>query len=100
MKWTLAAVTAASALLAGALAGHAAEVTLKGAVAVPLNSVIAAPFARFVEKLNADGKGVLQIRLLGPEAVPGAEQGNAIKSGVLDIAALPPSYYKGLLVEG
>ncbi len=79
----------------------AQEVTLKAAVFVPPTTTFGIPFKRFVDRVNETGKGVLQIRLVGgPEAVPGAGQADAVKSGVLDIAAVPPAYYKSLMVEG
>ena len=51
--------------------------------------------------MNETGKGVLQIRIVGgPEAVPADGQAQAVKSGVLDIASIPPTYYKSAMVEG
>jgi len=86
-----------------ALAGTASaqEATLKAGSFLPLNINFGEPFKTFVDHVNAEGKGLVQIRVVGgPEAVPPFELGNAIKSGVLDMAALPPSYYKGLMPEG
>jgi TRAP-type C4-dicarboxylate transport system substrate-binding protein len=79
----------------------AAEVTLRAAAFLPPTVNFGEPFKRFVDKVNADGKGIVQIRAVGgPEAVPPFEQGNAVKTGVLDMAAIPPAYYKTHLVEG
>jgi TRAP-type C4-dicarboxylate transport system substrate-binding protein len=79
----------------------AQEITLKAGAFLPPTVNFGEPFKRFVDKVNEEGKGSLQIRLLGgPEAVPPFEQGNAVKLGVLDVAALPPAYYKNHLVEG
>ncbi|MCD1634367.1 TRAP transporter substrate-binding protein DctP [Martelella mediterranea] len=77
----------------------AEEVTLKAGVFIPPNASFGVPMDIFVDHVNEVGKGVLQIRLLGPEAIPGAEQPNAVISGVLDMAAVPPPYYKGMFVE-
>lgn len=77
----------------------AEEVTLKAGVFIPRNASFGVPMGIFVDHVNEVGKGVLQIRLVGPEAIPGAEQPNAVISGVLDMAAVPPPYYKGLFVE-
>jgi TRAP-type transport system periplasmic protein len=79
----------------------AQELTLKAAVFVPPSTTYGIPFKRFVDHVNATGKGVLQIRIVGgPEAVPADGQAQAVKNGVLDIAAIPPAYYKSQLVEG
>jgi TRAP-type C4-dicarboxylate transport system substrate-binding protein len=87
--------------MALAATASAQEVTLKAGSFLPLNINFGEPFKHFADHVNAEGKGVLQIRVVGgPEAVPPFQLGNAIKSGVLDMAALPPSYYKGLMPEG
>jgi TRAP-type transport system periplasmic protein len=87
-----------------AVAGHAAgaqEVTLKGAVFVPPSTTYGVPFKRFIDRINETGKGVLQVRIVGgPEAVPADGQAQAVRSGVLDLAAIPPAYYKSAMVEG
>jgi TRAP-type C4-dicarboxylate transport system substrate-binding protein len=75
--------------------------TLKSAVFVPPSTTYGIPFKRFVDRVNESGKGVLQIRIVGgPEAVPADSQAQAVKNGVLDIAAIPPAYYKSQMVEG
>lgn len=79
----------------------AQELTLKAAVFVPPSTTYGIPFKRFVDHVNETGKGVLQIRVVGgPEAVPADGQAQAVKSGVLDIASIPPTYYKSAMVEG
>src|SRR5882757_9878382 len=86
--------------IAGTTAG-AEELTLKSALFVPPSTTYGIPFKRFVDHVNETGKGVLQIRIVGgPEAVPADSQAQAVKNGVLDIAAIPPAYYKSQLVEG
>ena len=85
---------------AGVPAG-AEELTLKGAVFVPPSTTYGIPFKRFVDRVNETGKGILQIRIVGgPEAIPADGQAQAVKNGVLDMAAIPPTYYKSLMVEG
>jgi TRAP-type transport system periplasmic protein len=84
----------------GSAAG-ADEVTLKAAVFVPPSTTYGIQFKRFVDRVNESGKGALQIRIVGgPEAVPADGQAQAVKSGVLDIASIPPTYYKSAMVEG
>jgi TRAP-type transport system periplasmic protein len=95
------AALAFGALSAVGSAASADEVTLKAAVFVPPSTTYGIPFKRFVDRVNETGKGVLQIRIVGgPEAVPADGQAQAVKSGVLDIASIPPTYYKSAMVEG
>ena len=76
------------------------ETTLRAAVFVPTNTVFGEMFGRFVEQVNKEGKGLVQIRLVGgPEAVPSFEQGNAVRTGVLDMASVPPSFYANNMPE-
>jgi TRAP-type C4-dicarboxylate transport system substrate-binding protein len=94
-----AAGIAASSMLGASLAG-AQEVTLRAATFLPITQAFVVPFKHFVDKVNAEGKGVLQIRVVGgPEAMPGFQQPNAVKTGVLDVAVVPSTYYKGQLFE-
>lgn len=88
-------------LLAASGEAKANELTLKAAVFVPPSTTYGIPFKRFVDRVNETGKGVLQIRMVGgPEAVPADGQAQAVRSGVLDAAAIPPTYYKSAMVEG
>jgi len=88
-------------LLAAGAGVRAEEVTLKAAVFVPPSTTYGIPFKAFVDRVNETGKGVLQIRIVGgPEAVPADGQAQAVKNGVLDIASIPPAYYKSMMVEG
>jgi TRAP-type C4-dicarboxylate transport system substrate-binding protein len=95
------AALALGCLLASGLPSGAQEVTLKAAVFVPATTTYGIPFKRFVDRVNETGKGQVQIRIVGgPEAVPADNQAQAVKSGVLDIATIPPAYYKSAMVEG
>lgn len=97
-------VHAQALILTAALcvSGHALaqETTLRAAVFVPTNTSFGEVFGRFVAKVNAEGKGLVQINLVGgPSAVPSLEQGNAVRTGVLDMAAVPPSFYANVMPE-
>jgi len=73
------------ALLAAAGTAAAQETTLNAVVFVPRNTTFGEIFVRFVEQANKDGKGLVQIKLIGgPDAIPTFEQGNAIRNGVVD----------------
>jgi TRAP-type transport system periplasmic protein len=79
---------------------QAQEVTLRAAMFVPPNSSFGEMCARFIEHVNATYKGTVQIRLVGgPDAVPPFEQGNALRTGVLDVACLPPAFYVTTMPE-
>jgi len=55
---------------------------------------------RFVDQVNKEGKGLLQINLRGgPEAIPTFEQGNALRTGVVDMVSLPPTFYTNVCPE-
>lgn len=88
-----------SALSLCAISANAAEVTLRAAVFAPLDTTWGAPFQILVDRINETGKGVLQIRTMGPEAIPATEQPNAIRSGLIDMVATPPGMYKSAMVE-
>ncbi|EAQ02365.1 TRAP dicarboxylate transporter, DctP subunit, putative [Pseudooceanicola batsensis HTCC2597] len=97
MKLMSTALVGAMALTAPATAE---ELTLRAGVFVPPHTTYGAPFQMYADHLNEIGEGVLQIRIVGgPEAVPATELATAVSNGVLDMAALPPSYYKGQMVE-
>ena len=53
----------------------------------------------FVERVNKAGKGVLQIQtpLINPSSIPPRQSGNALKNGIVDMAAAPPSYFSQLV---
>jgi TRAP-type C4-dicarboxylate transport system substrate-binding protein len=100
-RFVSAGLAGAALLLAAQADVRAQEATLKAAVFVPPTTTYGIPFKRFVDRINETGKGVLQIRIVGgPEAVPANNQADAVKSGVLDIASIPPAYYKSNMVEG
>ena len=88
-------------LLAGSLgAASAQEVTLKGSSSFAEKTFYSRGFERFVEKVNADGKGVIQINYIGgPKAMPPFEVGNALKGGVVDIANVTGAFYTNLMPE-
>jgi TRAP-type C4-dicarboxylate transport system substrate-binding protein len=75
----------------------ASEIELRAAVFVPVNTKWSKPFEMFAEKVNQSG--VVKLRLIGPEALPAAEQPNALRSGMVDILVTPPGTYKSAMVE-
>jgi TRAP-type C4-dicarboxylate transport system substrate-binding protein len=95
--------TVASACLAIAAIAPASaqEVTLRAVSAWPEGNFFSLNFEKFVKKVNEDGKGVIQIQYLGGGAkvMPPFEVGNAIKTGVIDMANVTGNFYTNLLPE-
>ena len=98
MKKPLRAALAACVLLS--FAAHAAEVMLKAASFLPVRSVYAKQFMRFVDEANRRCAGQIHISVVGPEAVPSLEQWNALKNGVIDMHYGPPNYFRGVVPAG
>ena len=68
----------------------AQEVTLRAVTAFAEKTTYSRGFEKFIERVNADGKGLVQINYIGgPKAMPPFEVGNALKTGVVDIQTRP-----------
>ncbi|MDB5965776.1 MAG: dicarboxylate transporter-DctP subunit [Polaromonas sp.] len=94
---TAAAVLLAAGFSAGALAQ---EVTLRLVSAFPENGIYVQRLLPWITKVNAEGKGVLQINFLGgPKAIPTFEAGNAVKTGVVDMAMNTGAFYTNVMPE-
>ena len=79
---------------------QAQETTLSAVVFVPRNTTFGEIFARFVEQTNKEGKGLVQINLRGgPDAIPTFEQGNAVRTGVVDMVSIAPTFYTNVCPE-
>lgn len=100
MKKLLCAFGVAAALF-GTGAAQAEEAVLKGAMFIKSDqSLFRSVFNQFVERVNETGEGLIRIDpVLGPEAIPGREMPNALTEGVIDVAGLPPAYYRGVILE-
>jgi TRAP-type C4-dicarboxylate transport system substrate-binding protein len=93
-----AALAAMFVLTAGAT--WAQETTLSAVVFVPRNTTFGEIFVRFVDQVNKEGKGLVQINLRGgPDAIPTFEQGNALRTGVVDMVSLAPTFYTNVCPE-
>jgi TRAP-type C4-dicarboxylate transport system substrate-binding protein len=78
----------------------AAEVVLRAVSAFAEKTYAARPFEEFIERVNAAGKGIVQINYIGgPKAMPPFEVGNAVKSGVLDIGSATGAFYTNVMPE-
>ena len=96
-------VRLAGALLAAmGLAGTAAaqEVTLRLVSAFAENGIYVQRLQPWIQKFNTEGKGVLQINFIGgPKAIPTFEAGNAVKTGVVDMAMSTGAFYTNVMPE-
>src|SRR4029077_8368815 len=91
-------VLAASATIAQT--ASAQEVTLKAVPSFAEKTTYSRPFERFIERVNQDGKGLIQINYIGgPKAMPPFEVGNALKGGVVDIANATGAFYTNVMSE-
>src|SRR3989449_2954936 len=89
----------AAAALAPALAA-AQEVTLRVVSVFPENQYYVKRTVEWIDKANKEGKGVLQMNFIGgPKAIPTFEIGNAVKTGVVDMALTTGAYYTNLMPE-
>jgi TRAP-type C4-dicarboxylate transport system substrate-binding protein len=80
---------------------QAAEVTLRAVSAWQENNLFSQNFEKFIQKVNAEGKGLVQINYLGGGAkvMPPFEVANAVKTGVIDMANVTGNYYTTILPE-
>ena len=96
----LAAALAALLLSASSGVAGAQEVTLKGITSFAEKTLNSRSFERFIEMVNAEGKGKVRIDYIGgPKAMPPFEVGNALKSGVVDIANVTGAFYTNVFPE-
>jgi len=92
-----ATLIAAAAFAAGAAAQ---EVTLRLVSAFAENGIYVQRLQPWINKVNAEGKGVLQINFIGgPRAIPPFESGNAVKTGVVDMALSTGAFYTNVMPE-
>ena len=82
------------------LGASAQEVTLRLVSAFAENGIYVQRLLPWIQKVNAEGKGVLQINFLGgPRAIPSFEAGNAVKTGVVDMALNTGAFYTNVMPE-
>jgi TRAP-type C4-dicarboxylate transport system substrate-binding protein len=100
MRISPVALLAALFVSVSANAAGAQEVTLKGITSFAEKTFYSRGFERFIDKVNADGKGLVKITYIGgPKAMPPFEVGNALKNGVVDIANATGAFYTNVFPE-
>jgi TRAP-type transport system periplasmic protein len=88
------------AVFAYSSAASAEEVTLRAISAFTEKTTYSSGIERFVERVNAAGKGIVQINYIGgPKAMPPFEVGNALKNDVVDLANTTGAFYTNLMPE-
>lgn len=90
----------AAALCLAAGTATAQEVTLSALNFLPNNMSFGIPFADWVADANKAGKGIVQVVIRPAGSISPFQMGNAVKTGVVDMAALPPTFYQNLLPIG
>ena len=92
---------ATAALLMGLSASAwAQETTLRLVSAFTENGIYVQRLQPWMAKFNAEGKGLLQINFIGgPKAMPSFEVGNAVKTGVVDMALNTGAFYTNVMPE-
>lgn len=99
MKFRFATAALLLALSANS-ATMAQEVTLRLVSAFAENGIYVQRLQPWIQKFNADGKGLLQINFIGgPRAIPTFEVGNAVKTGVVDIGMSTGAFYTNVMPE-
>ncbi|HXJ08038.1 MAG TPA: TRAP transporter substrate-binding protein DctP [Burkholderiales bacterium] len=82
------------------LAAQAQEVTLRLVSAFPENQFYVKRTPEWIERVNKEQKGVLQINFIGgPKAIPTFEVGKAVQSGVVDIGFSTGAFYTNVMPE-
>jgi TRAP-type C4-dicarboxylate transport system substrate-binding protein len=79
---------------------QAQEITLRVVSAFAENTTYVKNLEPFMQKLNAEGKGRLQLNFIGgPKAMPPFEIGNAVRTGVVDIGMTTGAFYTNIMPE-
>jgi TRAP-type C4-dicarboxylate transport system substrate-binding protein len=101
MRNRLFALSLGAVLAAAALSASAQEITLKAASAFDRGSNQSSTFERFLEKVNSDSKGTIQLNYLGGggSLMNPFELGSAISKGVVEVGVLPGAFYTTLMPE-
>jgi TRAP-type transport system periplasmic protein len=87
-------------LAAAPLAAQAQETTLRMVSGFAENTQYVKNLMPVIQALNAEGKGRLQLNFIGgPKAMPPFEVGNAVRTGVVDVALTTGAFYTNIMPE-
>ena len=94
------AAALAAALAAAPTLAAAQQATLRIVSAFPENATYVKHMMPWIQKFNAEGKGVAQISFIGgPKAIPTFEVGTSVKNGVVEMAMNTGAFYTNLMPE-
>ena len=94
--WFLSSLCAATL----ATAAVAQETTLRAISSFAEQTHYTKTFLTFVERVNAAGKGSVQVNFIGgPKAMPPFEVGTSLKNGVVDMAFVTGAFYTNVMPE-
>ncbi|MBW1997052.1 MAG: TRAP transporter substrate-binding protein DctP [Deltaproteobacteria bacterium] len=80
---------------------NAAPKKLKAVCFLPKNHPLAAMTIEWVKRINEACKGELEIQYMGgPEVIPGLEQVEALRKGVIQVTFNVAAYYQSIFPEG
>lgn len=84
-----------------ATSSEAGEVTLRGVSCFPIGSPPSVPFEEVVQEINKNGKGIVQIDLLGGAPAIGSpfQVAERMAKGAYDIAGCPEAFFGNLIPE-
>ena len=100
MRARLASLALFAAALALPTGAPAQETTLRAVSAFVETGTYVKRFQPFMDKVQADSKGGLRINYIGgPKAMPPFEVGNALKTGVIDIANTTGAFTTNVMPE-
>jgi TRAP-type transport system periplasmic protein len=82
------------------LAAQAQEAALKLVSAFGETTTYVKHMTPWIQKFNAEGKGVAQINFIGgPKAIPTFEVGTSVRNGVVEMAMTTGAFYTNLMPE-
>jgi TRAP-type transport system periplasmic protein len=98
MKNAMFVAAAALALSPGLALGQ--EAALRLVSAFPESATYVKHMMPWIQKFNAEGKGLAQINFIGgPKAIPTFEVGTSVKNGVVELAMNTGAFYTNLMPE-
>ncbi len=101
MKSMLFRSVVAAALVCASVPVLAQEVVINAVHFTPAQNSYAQSFLKYVNLVNARGKGVVQIQVRGgPEVMPPLQLGEAQKNGLIDMINAAPGLYLNIVPEG
>jgi TRAP-type transport system periplasmic protein len=87
-------------VLAVPLTAGAQEITLKVVSAFPETSTYVKRLEAWIARANDEGKGTVRLNFIGgPKAIPTFEVGNAVRTGVVDVAMSTGAFYTNVFLE-